>query len=355
MRMMERGTSYHWEGCGTQREWPDAGRPGAQLRVRPCGFYDPASTGAAGRAAGRGASGAATDARPASARGRPCARGCRDHRLIRRKLGAGPIGVYCRSLRCVLVSQDCHPPVLVAQVHAPTRRCLVSHCQPAVCGQGTLRHFGVFSHAFRYPRALALARPPTGQARLHHADTGPAGVHSDRPHRPRPAGTRADRNRQDRRVRAADDRSPAVRGGVRRHAQAARPGARPTRELALRCASRWRPTVCPRTSASRRLRRRSIGSAEEERARRGTDIISSPRRPPARSPAAADGGSLGRAGPHPRRGRPDADIPCRRCADPRRRATARRCCFQPPSPRMSSACRPTSRATRSAWTCRKDR
>ena len=50
-------------------------------------------------------------------------------------------------------------------------------------------------------------------------------IHSDRPDRQRPARQGADRHRQDRSVRPADDRSPAHQGRRRgRDAQAARPG-----------------------------------------------------------------------------------------------------------------------------------
>ena len=97
------------------------------------------------------------------------------------------------------------------------------------------RQFRSVSHAVRVSRALALSFHAARTAGLHHAHARANEIHSDRPHRPRPAGESPDRHRQNRGVRPADDRSAARRAAVSPSTTRKPRGLVlvPTRELAL--------------------------------------------------------------------------------------------------------------------------
>ena len=162
-------------------------------------------------------------------------------------------------------------------------------------------------HAVCFTGPLALAFQSARAFGLHHAHAGATEIHSDRPDRQRPAREGADRHRQDRRVRPADDRSPAHPGGAAAGTRKPRGLVLvPTRELALQVHKSLSTYGVP---ANLRVTAIFGGVSivpQKKELLRGTDIIVATPGRLARSHGAAHGRSVRRADPDARRSRSHA-------------------------------------------------
>ena len=175
--------------------------------------------------------------------------------------------------------------------------------------------------------------------------------------RRRSAGPRPDRHRQDRRLRAADDRTSRSRGAPRRRGRS-RAASSSCRRVSsrCRCIGRCRPTARRRSCASppssaasawaRRSRRCSAAPTSSSPRRAGSSITCSGGRSICRRDRDPD---ARRSRSHARHGLPAGAAPDRQRAAARR---ARRCSSPRRSPRSRPARRPTSPATPCASTSR---
>ena len=204
----------------------------------------------------------------------------------------------------------------------------VGHRRPASARGGTTQEPPCPSNSSAC-RPISCEQSPM---RGTHPDARPGRSHPARPPGSRSARGRADRDRQDRRVRAADPRAPA---GPRQHQLLAgpTPGAGTDPDPDARAGDAGRATASGRTGAYVPLRSASSTAACRSTRRprscsRGLEILVATPGPAARPPRPADGQARPGRGPRARRGRPDArhGLPARHPPD--RRAAAR----PPPEP-----------------------